>query len=169
LLDILLPCSSHGLTPVRRKCLPQLDLNICPEPEAGRGDGRPFQATLLDKPAQRETMTVPKCQADSARPGAGVEKEKEKAADRCSGQCPRNSEQLHPGVGRFVAERHSRAAERDTLHLSSQTRADSYSQSPVGSLRVFSARQVGESGLRPSVRLRLRVRTAVHGDAARRR
>lgn len=32
---------------------------------------------------------------------AGVDKENEKAADRRSGQCPRNSEQLHPGVGRF--------------------------------------------------------------------
>lgn len=58
---------------------------------------------------------------------AGVNKENEKAADRRSGQCPRNSEQLHPGVGRFVADRDSRAAGIDTLHLSSQTRADSYS------------------------------------------
>lgn len=41
---------------------------------------------------------------------AGVNEEKEKAADRRSGQCPRNSEQLHPGVGRFVADRDSRAA-----------------------------------------------------------
>lgn len=40
----------------------------------------------------------------------GVNKEDEKAADRRSGQCPRNSEQLHPGVGRFVADRDSRAA-----------------------------------------------------------
>lgn len=46
---------------------------------------------------------------------AGVDKENEKAADRRSGQCPRNSEQLHPGVGSFVADRDSRAAgERHT-------------------------------------------------------
>ncbi|KAK1906864.1 Keratin type I cytoskeletal 9 [Dissostichus eleginoides] len=84
-----------------------------------------------------DKLSVEKC-SFSFLVHAGVEKEKEKAANRCSGQCPRNSEQLHPG------------------------------QSPVGSLRAFSARQVGESGLRPSVRLRLRVRTAVHCDAARR-
>lgn len=41
---------------------------------------------------------------------AGVNKENEKAADCRSGQCPRNSEQLHPGVGRLVADRDSRAA-----------------------------------------------------------
>ncbi len=41
---------------------------------------------------------------------AGVNEEDEKAADRRSGQCPRNSEQLHPGVGRLVADRDSRAA-----------------------------------------------------------
>lgn len=40
----------------------------------------------------------------------GVNEENEKAADSRSGQCPRNSEQLHPGVGRFVADRDSRAA-----------------------------------------------------------
>ena len=41
---------------------------------------------------------------------AGVDKEDEKAADRRSGQCPRNSGQLHPGAGRLVADRDSRAA-----------------------------------------------------------
>lgn len=43
---------------------------------------------------------------------AGVDEEDEKAADRRSGQCPRNSEQLHPAClwGRFVADRQSRAA-----------------------------------------------------------
>lgn len=29
--------SSHGLTTVRRECLPLLDLNICPGPEAAKG------------------------------------------------------------------------------------------------------------------------------------
>ncbi|CAB1440373.1 unnamed protein product [Pleuronectes platessa] len=43
---------------------------------------------------------------------AGVDEEEEEAADRRSGQCPRNSEKLHPGVGGFAADRGSRAGGR---------------------------------------------------------
>lgn len=54
---------------------------------------------------------------------AGVNKENEKAADRRSGQCPRNSEQLHPAVGGFNSGgARQPSSRRETLHLSSQTR-----------------------------------------------
>ena len=51
-----------------------------------------------------------------------MDEEKQKAADRRSGQCPRNSEQLHPGVGRFVSDRDSRAAGERHTHSTSAHR-----------------------------------------------
>ena len=53
---------------------------------------------------------------------AGVNEENEKAADRRSGQCPRNSEQLHPGVGRFVADRDSSSRAAGDTHSTSAHR-----------------------------------------------
>lgn len=58
---------------------------------------------------------------------AGVDKQNEKAADRRSGQCPRDSEQLHPGAVGFVSDRGIRAAGERLLHLSSQTRTCTHS------------------------------------------
>lgn len=70
------------------ECLPLLDLNICPGPQAGRGWWAIPSHSLQKKkknPAQRKPMTVPKCQTDSARPGVYMHK----GNIKCCFFCPR--------------------------------------------------------------------------------
>ncbi|TNN70427.1 hypothetical protein EYF80_019304 [Liparis tanakae] len=145
--------------------------------DENRESGAIRTATLADgsrllAALQRYHNLVPQVQErqeEEEEEEARVNKEKEKAADRRSGQCPRNSEQLHPGVGRLVADRDSRAA-GETHSTSALRRALTHIllarefgirpfHSRSSALPASRARQVRRSGLlRPSVLLGLRVK-----------